>query len=195
MTASKFADHPFKWQEIQKIIENNELELFARSKSQIEKYHDFKKQLISQGTTVFKHLVANSLQWCDETEISGLSDSEVTIRRSNGGLFENADDLKIIHNDFPYYLEDNITHLCVWSKQPIKSDPSSVLGDISPETRAIVEKYVCDKFVTQLGIPREDLVWFRNWEALQSVKEISHIHVLIRNMTSEQLEGALSSPM
>lgn len=195
MTASKFSDHPFTWQEIQDIIENNELELFARSKSQIEKYHDFKKHLISQGTTVFKHLVANSLHWCDEAEIAGIPDSQVTIKRSDSGLFENADDLKIIHNDFPYYLEDNITHLCVWSKQPIKSDPSSALGDMSPETRAIVERYVRHKFVTQLGIPREDLVWFRNWEALQSVKEISHIHVLIRNMTPQQLEAALASPL
>lgn len=195
MTASKFSDHPFTWQEIQDIISKNELELFARSKSQIEKYHDFKKHLIGQGTTVFKHLVSNSLHWCDESEIAGLPDSQVTIKRSDSGLFENADDLKIIHNDFPYYLEDNITHLCVWSKQPIKSDPSSVLGDISPETRAVVEQYVCRKFVDQLGIPRQDLVWFRNWEALQSVKEISHIHVLIRNMTPKQLEGALSSPV
>lgn len=195
MTASKYADHEFTWPEIQYIIRTNQLEVFARSKAQIEKYHSFKDTLHSKGTTVFKHLVVNSLHWCTAEEVAGIPDSQVTIAQSGAGLFQCASDLKIIRNDFPYYFADNITHLCVWSKRPIESDPESDIGDISEETRAVVETYIRDKFVDQLGIPREQLAWFRNWESLQSVKEISHIHVLIKDMSSEQLEQALASPM
>lgn len=194
MTA-KFVEYPFSWHQVQEIVQNNDLELFARSLPQIEHYHEFKRLLIANGTTVFKHLVANSLNWCNQQDLEGIEDSQISIPRSGAGLFKNANDLKIIPNDFPYNLEKNITHLCVWSKVAIESDPSSELGDISDETRLVIEEYVCAKFVDQLGIQRDHLVWFRNWGAIQSVKEISHIHVLIKDMTNDQLEKALAYPL
>lgn len=195
MTVQKFSDRALSWAEIKNVVRSNKLEVFARSKDQIEEYHKFKLQLLAQGTSVFKHLVINSLQWCDESEVEGLEDREVKIPLSGADLFENVSNLKIIRNDFPYYFESDITHLCVWSKETIPSDPQSAMGDISVETRAKVDRYVDYKFVKQLKIPKEDVVWFRNWEALQSVKEISHIHVLVRNVTKEQLEQALLSPL
>lgn len=195
MTASKYVDKPFTWEQIQQIVGNNQLEAFARSQQQIEKYHRFKLELQNQGTSVFKHLVANTLRWRTAAEMEGLADTQVEIPLSGAGLFDNAEDLKIVRNDFPYYFETNVTHLCVWSKRAIESDPESIVGDISADTRARIEKYVDDKFVKKLGIARMELVWFRNWGSLQSVKEISHIHVLVRNMTEEQVLEALEYPL
>ncbi|KAM9906279.1 hypothetical protein OXX69_006863 [Metschnikowia pulcherrima] len=192
--ASKVSERPFTWPEVQQIINTNDLDVFARSRSQTEKYHAFKRELRSKGTTVYKHLLTGSLKWAKEDEIAGLPDSEIKVASSGDPIFTNADDLKIIKNDFPYFFEDNVAHLCVWTKQPIVSDKSTALGDISKETRSVIDKYVYKTFVEKAGIPRDNLVWFRNWEALQSVREISHIHVLIKDASNEQIEALIGTP-
>lgn len=193
-SASKYSDRQFTWAEVQDIIKYNELEALARLEVATEHYHDFKRKLKEQGTTVFKHLVVQTLQWRTEEEVRGLKDSEITVPASGDALFTNGSDLKVVMNDFPYYFEDDVTHLCVWTKRRIESDPSSALGDLSVEMRALIERYVAKTFVEWLGIPREKLVWFRNWEALQSVKEISHLHVIVKGMTKEQLDQVLGGP-
>ncbi|RKP31660.1 hypothetical protein METBISCDRAFT_22108 [Metschnikowia bicuspidata] len=192
MTASKFSDHAYSWTEIRHLIESNQLEQFDRSKDQIERYHRFEQDLHDQGTSLFKHLLVHSLKWALESEFVGVADSQMSIALSGAGLFENVDDVKVVLNEFSYFFEDNVTHLCVWSKRSIESDLNSAVGDLSADTRAVIEKYVQAKFVVQLGIPPENIVWFRNWAALQSIKEISHIHVLVRNMDSDQLQKALT---
>jgi len=193
-SASKYSDRQFTWAEVQDIIKYNELEVFARLEPETEKYHAFKKLLKEQNTTVFKHLVVNSLRWRTAEQVRSLKDAEISVPASGDPLFTNASDLKIVKNDFPYYFEDDVVHLCVWSKRRIDSDPNSALGDLSSEMRELIEKYVQKTFVDWLQIPRENLVWFRNWEALQSVKEISHLHVVVKGMTSEQLEKVLGGP-
>lgn len=193
-SASKFSERPYTWPEVRDIIRYNSLELFARSQETTEKYHQFKKELKDNGSTVFKHLVVNSLQWRTQEQVKNVKDDDIVVPASGAGLFQNALDLKIVRNDFPYYFEDDVVHLCVWTKRRIESDPKSEIGDLSPEMRALIEKYVQKTFVEWLGVDRNDLVWFRNWDALQSVKEISHVHVVVRGMTSEQLEKVLGGP-
>lgn len=193
-SASKFSERKFTWPEVCDLIKYNKLESFARSAPATEKYHAFKRELKEKGTTVFKHLLVNTLKWRTEEQVRGIKDDEISVPASGDPLFTNASDLKIVKNDFPYYFEDDVVHLCVWSKSRIESDPNSAVGDLSSEMRAYIERYVCNTFVEWLKIPREQLVWFRNWEALQSVKEISHIHVVVKGMTEEQLNKVLGGP-
>lgn len=192
--ASKISQRPFKWAEVKEIIHHNELEVFARSAQTTEKYLGFKRQLNDGNTTVFKHLVVNTLHWCTKEEVALLADADIVVSDSGSELFSNAADLKVVQNDFPYYFEDDVAHLCVWTKKRIDSDPNSALGDLSPATRAHIERYVAKTFVDGLGVPRENLVWFRNWEALQSVREISHVHVVVKGLTPEQLESVVGGP-
>lgn len=183
--ASKFTDKPIAWAEVRDIVRANDLDAFARSKQTTEKYLAFKQKLTADGTTVFRHLLTHTLQWRREEDVRGLKDNEITVVESGSPLFTNPADLKIVLNDFPYYFEDDVVHMCVWTKKPIKSDPNSMIGDISPSTRATVDRYVQQTFVDQLGLSSDNVVWFRNWDALQSVKEISHIHVVVKGMTKE----------
>lgn len=168
--------------------------MLARSKDMTEKYLALKRELRLKKTTIFKHLIVNSLKWATDEQVSELRDQDVKIQSSGDPLFTNANDLKIIRNDFPYFFEDDVTHLCVWSKEPIRSDPQSYYGDISEETRLLIEQYICKTFVEWLGVPRENILWFRNWDALQSVKEISHVHVIVKGMSLHQISQALGSP-
>lgn len=193
-SASKISERPFSWAEVQNIVGTNDLDVFARSRLQTGKYLAFKRLLRLQDTTVYKHLLTKSLGWAAEEQVKGIVDSDIKVASSGDGIFSNAADLKIIRNDFPYYFEENVAHLCVWTKQPILSDPQSSVGDLSSETRATIEKYICQTFVKYAGIPRENLLWFRNWEALQSVREISHVHVLAKDISSEQLSLLLGTP-
>lgn len=191
--ASRLSERPFSWAECQKIVQTNDLEGFARSKRQTEQYMAHKELLRVMDSTIFKYLLTNSLGWAAEKQVNGIMDADIKIASSGDEIFSNPTDLKIIYNDFPYYFEENVAHLCIWSKQPIPSDPKSSVGDLSVETRATIEQYIYQTFVEYAGIPRENLLWFRNWDSLQSVREISHVHVIIRYISNEQLDLLLGT--
>ncbi|CAK7895276.1 N-acetylglucosamine-induced protein 1 [[Candida] anglica] len=196
MPPSKIKDDPYTWAQVRNIVGANELEKFARSSEQTRSYHAFKRQLKLDGNTVYKHLLVSQLEWYEPeynnnipaSQIKDLDDSEIVIKAKGKELFEDESDLKTLYNHFPYYFESDVVHLCVWSKIPIPADPESEMGDISPKTRASIQEYLDQILVKGLGISKENFCWFKNWEALQSVKAISHIHVLVKGITKEQLD-------
>jgi hypothetical protein len=99
--------------------------------------------------------------------------------------FDSPSDFKILINDWPYGLTPDITHIVVWSKTPIPTDPGS--GDVTDESRRIIREFVDRTFVKRLG-DDERVVWFKNWVRLQSVRALEHVHVLVRGATKEDLE-------
>ncbi|KAM0515734.1 hypothetical protein ACHAPE_005813 [Trichoderma viride] len=101
--------------------------------------------------------------------------------------FDAAADYKVLLNDWPYGLTPEITHIVVWSRTPIPTDPET--GDLTTESRAQVEGFVKTYFVDKLGAGGEQQVlWFKNWVALQSVRTLEHFHVLVRNVDDDMLE-------
>lgn len=191
---SRISERPFTWPEVQELIADNDLDSFARSESDHKLYIAFKSELKSQGMTVLKHMLVNTLGWLTLDEVRAVPDKKLRVPSSGNAIFTTASDLMVVKNDFPYYFEPDVRHLCVWSKKRIESDPNSEMGDILPETRQIIEDYVCKTFVEWLGIPRENIVWLRNWDALQSVKELSHIHVIVKGMSQEQADLVVGGP-
>lgn len=202
MPPSKIKDEPYTWEEIVEIVKTNTLEKFARSAAQTTSYHRFKAALKEAKTSVFKFLLVNQLKWYDPAvnnmipvdQIDQLEDHEITIKAASDKLFGDASDVKILPNHFPYYFPSDVRHLCVWLKTRIQNDPKSPYGDISLETREEIETYIVRTFVEGLGIPRSNICWFRNWEALQSVKLISHIHVIVKGMSDDQASKVLYGP-
>jgi hypothetical protein len=60
---------------------------------------------------------------------------------------------------------------------------------MTPESRALVQSFVKKTFIDALGPDGEDRVlWFKNWVALQSVRALEHVHVLVRNADADILE-------
>lgn len=101
--------------------------------------------------------------------------------------FANDADYKVLLNDWPYGLDPEITHIVVWSRTLIPTD--SETGDMTPESRALVRDFVKRRFVDTLGPGGEtQVLWFKNWVALQSVRSLEHIHVLVRNVDDDTLE-------
>ena len=99
--------------------------------------------------------------------------------------FDDPSDFKILVNDWPYGLTPDITHVVVWSKTPIRTDPAT--GDVTNESKRIIQAFVEKTFVKRLN-GEDRLVWFKNWVQLQSVRALEHIHVLVRDASKEDLE-------
>ena len=175
---------PFTWSQIQQIVNANQLESFARSEEQYNSYQNFKHDLSTNGITINDHVLKDELQWKPNDirhQSSTPSPPEYSTSQPQDLIFYNPDDIKIIYNKFPYYFEDSVVHLCIWSKLTIPNDVNSTVGDISPLTKQIIERYLQKTFIDK-GISKQDLVWFRNWSSLQSIRSVSHIHVLLHNV-------------
>ncbi|KAG2732508.1 hypothetical protein G9P44_004925 [Scheffersomyces stipitis] len=174
-------DKPFTWNEVHFIVTTNQLELFARSQAATDRYLKFKHDLKESKVNILDHILANEVRW------------DVEDLREEGAIFADKSDLRIIHNRFPYYFEDDVSHLCVWSKVRIPTDPNSADGDITTETRNKINQYIEETFIRPLGLTWEQVEWFKNWTSLQSVKSISHIHVLIKGGDKNKIEQMVES--
>lgn len=101
--------------------------------------------------------------------------------------FAESSDYRVLKNDWPYGLTPDITHIVVWTRTLIPTDPDT--GDVTLESRRLIQDFVKRFFIDKLGPGGEDRVmWFKNWVALQSVRSLEHIHVLVRDVEPVVIE-------
>lgn len=101
--------------------------------------------------------------------------------------FNDKSDYSILINDWPYGLTPDITHIVVWSRTVIETNPET--GDMTMESRQVVSDFVKRSFVDKLGPDGEaQVLWFKNWVALQSVRALEHIHVMVKGASQKLLE-------
>lgn len=193
INGSKCLMNTLTWPEIKALIQQNNLQNFARAPPDAFEYRKFRDTLAAKNLSVYKRLVCEQLEWApkDLYKDPNVEDTDIIIKPSSPYLFHHAADVKIMLNEFPYNFSKQVTHLLVWTKVPILSDPISDVGDISSSTRGLIDLYVKKTFIDGLGIDKENIIWFRNWSALQSVKQISHVHVLVNKLSNQQLEQLL----
>lgn len=107
--------------------------------------------------------------------------------------FADREDYKILRNDWPYGLALGITHIVVWLKTRLPVD--SETGDLTADGSRLVQEFVQTAFEKGLGCEGQDKVmWFKNWTGLQSVRELEHIHLLVRDIEEEKLDQIIDSP-
>lgn len=191
----------FTWEDCGDIIARNALEEFCRNAEQTSIYHALKTKLQEQHSTVFKHVLNTQLGWYDpklngNKSIQELQDTEIVVSVANEAdqqrpVYSDDSQIKILLNDFPYDIASEITHFVVWYRGtvPVTDDK----GDISDETRNQMYQYVRRTFVEGGQIPETEVLWFRNWLAIQSIKGINHIHVLVRGLTETQVSDILET--
>lgn len=172
---------PLTWENVVSIVKSYNLDKLGRSVDQLQKYHDFKDKLASEGVDITTNLLINALHWLPETTDHSISGPEAVsrIHCQDPRSFCNPNDVTITVNDFPYFIKERTLHLLVWVKFPMLPDPTSVIGDISTATKAIIQKYIDLTFHDYLKVPENDLIWWKNYTIIQSIKTIPHIHVLI----------------
>ncbi|EFQ99394.1 hypothetical protein MGYG_02406 [Nannizzia gypsea CBS 118893] len=73
----------------------------------------------------------------------------------------------------------------------IDKDPQTLIdttpenGDVTEESRTLIDDFVHRTFTSRLNEfsdAADRVVWFKNWTALQSVRSLEHIHVLVRDV-------------
>lgn len=95
--------------------------------------------------------------------------------------FADASDFSVLLNDWPYGLTPDITHIVVWTRTVIPIDPET--GDVTVESRRLISEFVKTYFVDKLGPGGDERVmWFKNWVALQSIRALEHVHVLVKDV-------------
>lgn len=129
-----------------------------------------------QYGSTFRYVVIEKLGWLPPTHVIG---TPIKVSPFKPNFMGSYKDIKILENDFPYYVEVGIRHLVIWFKCPIPIDQE--LDEITPDGYDKFNNFLNELFVKKIGIPRDSLLWFRNTAPLQSIKEIGHIHVMVKD--------------
>lgn len=187
---------PIPWNQLQEIVKSNELDFLGRSKEQETIYYAFKHNLKAKQYDLVTNLLIHSLQWVPN-DLDPRTDSQEAMKLiayKDERPFADAEDVKIIWNDFPYYYAEPVAHVCVWVKFPMPEDPNSSIGDIDTQMKYTIERYIWGTFCDKLGIDRNDLVWWKNYTALQSIRVLPHVHVAVR-LNKDKLKERISDEL
>lgn len=134
-------------------------------------------QIKSQYASVTDYVVQRRLHW------------EPPFTYVNPIPFADPADYKILLNDWPYGVSPGITHLVAWIKTPVPVKEDG--GDMTDDARRLIDAFVQRTFVDRLkGVhsnPEEHVLWFKNWTALQSVRSLEHVHILVRDVPADVL--------
>ncbi|PYI34257.1 hypothetical protein BP00DRAFT_390670 [Aspergillus indologenus CBS 114.80] len=198
------------WEDLKSIIARNDLGILKRKPSDLHRYLAWSASTKQKYGSITNYICQERLHWAlpdtTTTTISSATNTNkpgVTSPNTAAGVpadsgpvfpynnptpFADPADYKILRNDWPYGLSPGIAHLVVWLRTPVAVDPHD--GDLTPESRALIEGFVLRTFVGRLAAerglfadsPRDHVLWFKNWTALQSVRSLEHIHVLVRDV-------------
>jgi hypothetical protein len=124
------------WPEVQKVISDNRLDLFQRVPSALRRYLGYTWKLKQDHGSVMNFVFKERLHW-----------QAPVIPR--GRPFEYDDDVKTLLNDWPYGIDERITHLVVWTKFDLEENP--VTGDLTDKARAEIDNYVDTTFGSRLS--------------------------------------------
>ncbi|ORY69857.1 uncharacterized protein BCR38DRAFT_454773 [Pseudomassariella vexata] len=170
--------HCHDWEDMRKIIGENNLSVLKRRPSDLRRYMKWTAETKAEYGSMTQYLLAHRLPraW-----------GSPPFTPNSSTPFKDVSDYKVLLNDWPYGLTPDITHIVVWSRTPIGTD--SKTGDMTSESRQVVADFVQRFFVDRLGSGGENRVlWFKNWVALQSVRSLEHIHVMVKDVEKDVLD-------
>jgi hypothetical protein len=163
------------------------LETLKRKPSDLVRYIEWTKEKRAKYGTTTNYICQERLCWQPSPESSPETGMEFAYK--NGVPFADPDDYKILPNDWPYAFTPGITHIVVWLKPRIPVNDTN--GDLTPESRELVEHFVHEKFqdgLKELPDSEDRVQWFKNWTSLQSVRAIEHIHIIVRDVPEDIIE-------
>ncbi|KAG9247074.1 hypothetical protein BJ878DRAFT_415623 [Calycina marina] len=172
---------PHDWENIKEIISTNKLQDFTRYPSQLRLYLSWTSSIKQQYGSIQNFLCQTKLNWTPRP----IGESGSTFAYRYPTPLADTEDYKILINDWPYGFDPGVTHIVVWSKTPIATDEET--GDVTSESRRLIEEFVRKTFAERLG-RSQDVLWFKNWTTLQSVRAVEHFHVLVRGAGEELLK-------
>lgn len=174
------------------MLESQRLELLARTPSDLAEYNRCKTVYKEKYGGTLQYVLRKKLGWIPDVDDPSYfqDDLSTKLKPVSNTFLGDKHDVRILYNDFSYAVEDGIDHVVVWSKTP---SPKADDGYISNAAKALIEHYVVETFIKELGMKKEDILWFRNTTALQSIRALEHFHVLLRNPPVEKLNQLIGT--
>ncbi|MCJ1400471.1 hypothetical protein MMC11_003677 [Xylographa trunciseda] len=166
-------------------VANNNLAALKRKPSEVVKYLSWMEEIQTVYGSTTNYLCQERLHW--KPLAASAMDTGLSFSCKSAILFSDPEDYKILRNDWPYSVTPDITHLVVWVKNRIPTNKET--GDLTPESRQTIENFVQNTIIERLGASHASdcVLWFKNWSALQSIRDIDHVHVLVRNVPDSLL--------
>lgn len=168
-------------------VARDDLGALKRKPSDLRRYLAWSAEMKSQYGSIMNYICQCRLHWSLPGSGSGESGTF-----KNPRPFADPEDYKILRNDWPYGLTPGISHLVVWLRTPIAV--RSEEGHLTDESRALIDGFVQKTFVARLTSdarpferPEEQVLWFKNWVGLQSVRALEHVHILVRDVPEDIL--------
>ncbi|KAL3471936.1 hypothetical protein BJX99DRAFT_262759 [Aspergillus californicus] len=171
------------WDDLQDIIARGDLGILKRKPSDLIRYLQWTKEAKAAYGTITNYICQRRLCWL----LPDPSSPTAAFPFNNPIPFADPADFKILRNDWPYGLAKGVSHLVVWSRTPIPVKGAD--GVITEESYALIEDFVQRTFVRRLAEegdlfsdPKSHVLWFKNYTALQSVRGLEHVHILLREV-------------
>ncbi|KAK3988116.1 hypothetical protein QBC44DRAFT_343537 [Cladorrhinum sp. PSN332] len=154
------------WDVVRCKVAQNRLELFQRKPSDLRRYLEFTWKLKREYGSVMTFILSQRLNWNLPITPKGQTPFDPEAEK---------EDIKVLRNDWPYGIDPRIVHLVVWTKFELSDDPAT--GDLTDEARREIDGWVQEKFGKRVG--KDNVIWFKNWASLKSVKSVEHFHVML----------------
>lgn len=153
------------WDELTTWVGSGDLDRLTRSQDQQAAYERFKRDLLTSWKSMLDYVLCSKFpnlfqKQCDD---SGKFAAFPCIAKATQGQTYSV----LAPNDFPYYVETNVTHHVYWK-----------LGG------RITDQEIEDT-ISRLAPNKEEVLHWINPERLQSIPELDHAHFLVNNKTSE----------
>ncbi|GBC24515.1 uncharacterized protein OCT59_009158 [Rhizophagus irregularis] len=152
------------WEDVKEIVESGRLELFYRSKSEQLRYRAYRERIKKEYGSLDNYIYQNVLNWPKESSPNDPSLQEYFSSKIPSTHYN----LRL--NDFPYTIDSSISHYVLWSRLPFR-DPNdrNVKDDIN-------------LFLKENFPGNEEWLFFINPPQLQSIKNIWHGHIFVRDI-------------
>lgn len=175
------------WQQAKQLVERGQLELLQRSPECTALYRKHKDALT--GDIALD--VCNKLHWSLQQIVFLNTVKYPLVPDKIAAAFSDAALFKATANEFPYWFEPSVSHLLIWSKISL---PIYCAGSERIETTLYnkIQHFLRYNLEQRLGIPRENYCFFINYSRLQSVKGVSHIHLLLHTTDPHLVTQVLS---
>ncbi|KAF4123109.1 Protein of unknown function (DUF3605) [Geosmithia morbida] len=180
-------DEEFKrhdWDNLKELIDSNQLVQMTRTPSELRRYMAWSRDTKAEYGSITAYMLEHRLPkaW-----------GRPPFSPASTVPFADPSDYAVLINDWPYATEPGIVHIVVWTRTPIATTPGK--GDMTAESRRLIRNFVQSFFIDQhpAGSRADEgqetnVIWFKNWVALQSVRDLEHFHVFVRDVDDGVLE-------
>ncbi|RMJ29059.1 hypothetical protein PHISP_00002 [Aspergillus sp. HF37] len=192
---------PHSWADLRAIIAREDLGALIRRPSDLKRYIAWTSVIKAEYGSITNYVCSQRLGW-DQPSGNGNGNGSAngtgptiptpttTSSYKNPIPFADPEDYRILRNDWPYGMDPGISHLVIWLRTPVAATEDE--GRMTDDSRELIQKFVDKTFVARLAEagfedPAAHVLWFKNWTALQSVRTVEHVHVLVRDVPEKLL--------